>query len=296
MIQRVWQAGAIAIVLAAASSARADQDCRSGAIQRLGAIAEAATGLFDDQTSILSIELFQHRSDPCRSAYLLSALTDDGDVVQRAIDARLLTPIDIDEEDEDDWRHAGDDREDALETFPVRSVFVGSEESDHLVGLPSDDTFAGGPGADVFTLSVGDDVILDFDPGEDLLDVSVFAHRHGGYETLTSISMIARNSVEDEMFDRNALIIGVEGEEDGWVTVLLGVSIDALTAENVIFDAEGAWPQGLAPARAPEALITGSDGSVVYVHAYKLEEGVGEVELVIGEEAAKDQLVSPRDW
>lgn len=81
----------------------------------------------------------------------------------------------------DDDLVAGDAGDDSLFGDTGRDLLIGGDGCDRIDGAWDNDTMTGGAGADVFVLDrwYGDDVITDFTPGQDRLDLTIFADYAG---------------------------------------------------------------------------------------------------------------------
>lgn len=118
----------------------------------------------------------------------------------------------------------------------VSGRIIGSAGNDFLEGLASDDTLTGGRGADVFRLTNGIDVITDFNPEEDILDLSNFAElsplTDPPFDDLGSLIALAREEVVDEVA---ALVLALDGPDSDNLTILRGISLNDLADATLFF-------------------------------------------------------------
>ena len=122
----------------------------------------------------------------------------------------------------------------------VSVVILGTDDvNDKQQGMFTDDTSAGSDGFDLHPLTEGQDVILDFDPAKDMLDVGDFARPSDGFGTLQSLGDIAALSTQTSIDGQTALVIDVDGPFGSSTTTLFGVTIDDLDTTNVFFGLEG---------------------------------------------------------
>ncbi|MEM9147010.1 MAG: hypothetical protein AAGC57_12515 [Pseudomonadota bacterium] len=266
---------ALAALLAAPETAHGD-DCPGGDVASFGELAERLDDY--DGITVLSVELLVSPSRPCRETWIVEVLTEDDEVAALLFNARTL-----------EERFAGraleepDDDEDE-ERFPVQIVMTGGETRDLLEGDWSDDRSTGGAGGDVFVVTPGSDLIFDFSPTEDLLDVGDFARLEEGYGVLRSMKDIARMAKPVRVDGRRGTQIDIDGPVNDWSVTLLGVRPEQLTQDNVFFglgeNVAPDWGQTHWPARRIEI----SDGSVLFVPAYRIDEEPPDVRLVEGSE------------
>ena len=206
----------------------------------------------------------------------------------------------VDGEDEDCEYGEGDEGEsedgdeegetDADDIVPVEATLVGTDESEKLQGFESDDTITGGGGPDLFPLTAGNDVITDFHPAEDMIDVGDFARESDEFATLTSLEDIAANSTQTTIDGQDALVIDVDGELGDSTTTLLGVTLDDLTADNVFF---GLGDDSIPPldfTHLPMTTVTLNEGTIAEIEAHDLSVHPLPFELVEGSQAAVDAL------
>ena len=155
--------------------------------------------------------------------------------------------------------------------YPLVAVLSGTTQSEKLQGFESDDTVTGGGGPDLFPLTTGDDLITDFDPSEDMIDVGDFARASDGFGVLDSLAAIAANSSEvvDERGVR-ALVIDVDGKLGDSTTTIVGVGIAELTENNVFFGLGESSIPPLEFTYIAEFLVTYSNGDVVLFPAHDL--------------------------
>jgi hypothetical protein len=167
------------------------------------------------------------------------------------------------------------------DVYPLVAVLSGTTQSEKLQGFESDDNVTGGGGSDLFPLTTGDDLITDFDPNEDMIDVGDFARASDGFGVLDSLAAIAANSREivDERGVK-ALVIDVDGKLGDSTTTIVGVGIADLTEDNVFFGLGGASIPPLEFTHIAEFLVTYSNGDVILFPAHDLNRHPIEGQLI----------------
>ena len=167
------------------------------------------------------------------------------------------------------------------DVYPLVAVLSGTTQSEKLQGFESDDTVTGGGGSDLFPLTTGNDLITDFDPSEDMIDVGDFARDSDGFGVLTSLAAIAANSKEivDELGGK-ALLIDVDGNLGDSTTTIVGIGIADLTEDNVFFGVGGASIPPLEFTHIAEFLVTYSNGDVVLFPGHDLSRHPIEGQLI----------------
>jgi hypothetical protein len=167
------------------------------------------------------------------------------------------------------------------DVYPLVAVLSGTAQSEKLQGFESNDTVTGGGGADLFPLTTGDNLITDFDPSVDMIDVGDFARASDGFGVLVSLAAIAANSKEitDERGDR-ALVIDVDGKLGDSTTTIAGIGIADLTEDNVFFGLGGSSIPPLEFTHIAEFLVTYSNGDVVLFSAHDLTRHPIECQLI----------------
>ncbi|MCH9646819.1 MAG: hypothetical protein K0U98_01195 [Deltaproteobacteria bacterium] len=122
----------------------------------------------------------------------------------------------------------------------VSVVALGTDDvNDKQQGFFTDDVTTGGGGFDLHPLTSGNDIITDFDPAMDLLDVGDFARLSDDFGTLRSLEDIASLSSQTTVDGQTALVIDVDGPLGNSTTTLLGITIDHLNSNNVFFGLGG---------------------------------------------------------
>jgi hypothetical protein len=154
------------------------------------------------------------------------------------------------------------------DVFPVRAELVGGSNSEKLQGFESNDTLSGGGGPDLFPLTTGNDVILDFDPTQDMLDVGDFARAEGGFGVLTSIFAIVAYSTEQMVNGQLSTVINVDGNTGTSTVTLIGVRLQELNERNVFFGLDGTSIPPLNFTHIPQIKVTYSNGDVVLLPAH----------------------------
>ncbi|MDA7667513.1 hypothetical protein N8611_00750 [bacterium] len=175
----------------------------------------------------------------------------------------------------------GVDQNGEKDVYPLVAILSGTARSEKLQGFESDDTVTGGSGSDLFPLTTGDDLITDFDPSVDMIDVGDFARASDGFGVLVSLVAIAENSSEivDERGVK-ALVIDVDGKLGDSTTTILGVGIADLTEDNVFFGLGGSSIPPLEFTHIAEFLVTYSNGDVVLFPAHDLKRHPIEGQLI----------------
>jgi len=154
-------------------------------------------------------------------------------------------------------------QEEKDDVYPVSAILIGTEASEKLQGFESDDTITGGDGADLFPLTLGNDVITDFDPNEDMIDVGDFARPTDDFEVLTSLEAIAANATETVVDGVLSLVIDVDGDKGNSTTTLVGVTLADLNENNVFFGLDGTSIPPLDFTHIAESVVVMSNGDVV---------------------------------
>ncbi|MEO0623092.1 MAG: hypothetical protein AAFU49_04585 [Pseudomonadota bacterium] len=271
-----------ASVFASTAVAKDDVVCPGGAVAGFGELAERLEEY--DGFTVLSAEMLVSPTRACRETWIVEVLTPDDEVMALVFDARTLeerfagSGRDDDDDDEDD------------DLFPVSIRMAGGSTIEWFEGDWSDDVMEGGPGPDLFVLTPGTDLILDFTPGEDLLDVGDFARRADGFGVLRSMEDISRRSQLVEIDGRKGTQIDIDGDHGDWTVTLIGVPLGGLTAESVFFGIDGDASPELRKTHWPARTTEFSDGSIVYVPSYPIDEEPPEAWLVSGDEDALELI------
>lgn len=122
----------------------------------------------------------------------------------------------------------------------VSLVILGTDDiDDKQQGMFTDDFSRGGAGRDLHPLTEGQDIIADFDPILDMIDVGDFARPGDEFETLTSLEAIAALSTQITLNGQTALLIDVDADLGNSTTTMLGITIDDLNSDNVFFGLGG---------------------------------------------------------
>ena len=174
--------------------------------------------------------------------------------------------------------------------FAVSATLVGTDESEKLQGFESDDSVTGGGGPDLFPLTTGNDVITDFDPLEDMIDVGDFARESDGFAVLTSLDDIAANATETMLDGQIALVIDVDGAEGDSTTTLMGTSLSDLSLTNVFFGLDGESIPPLEFTHIPKTTVLLSEGTVAEFAAHDLSVHPLPFELVSGNQLSVDVM------
>lgn len=284
-------AGAVVALALGAGLLRAE-DARCGG-REIADFADLADRLSNiaaiGAVTVLNVELVESRARPCRASWIVEVLTPEDTVVALIFDAHTL-----------EERMVGSDTllglldreaEEEPEIWPTQIVAVGGADNDFVEGDWTDDRLSGRGGRDLFVLTPGSDIVMDFDPAEDVLDVSPFVHGEYGVETLGSLRALAAASRPGRALDRPALVIDIDGAANDWATALIGVEIGDLNRGNVFF--------GLPPFEAPplrlqtvaRRVVTMSDESLIAIPAHLEDEPLPEPRLLRGSAEALDALL-----
>lgn len=293
--RRIARTYAVLLFLALlAGSAAAVQDApRIAGFEELARRLRDIDGLGD--ATVLGAELFTNPERPDSTVWIVDVLTEDGDVEVFVFDARTLEERRDRAEDLAALRDALDDDGAEFEIFPIWTVMFGHGDSDWLEGQWSDDISTGGDGRDLFVLTPGNDVIMDFNPNEDVLDVGDFARPEFGFSILRSLRAIARRADKGEAFDRPALILDVDGEAGEWTTALIGVEIDDLTENNIFFGLDHDGPP-VDLEFLPERTIVASNGAVVVIPAHHIDDRPDDPHLIVGDEDTLEFIFEEYPW
>jgi hypothetical protein len=195
---------------------------------------------------------------------------------------------DMEDSDESD----GDESEngEVTDIFPVTATLIGTAESEKLQGFESDDVITGGGGPDLFPLTAGNDVITDFNPLEDMIDVGDFARPSDDFAILISLEAIAANSTQSTIDGQTALVIDVDGTLGDSTTAVIGITITDLDASNVFFGVGDTSIPPLAFTHIPATTVTLNDGTVASFAGHDLSVHPLPFELVSGNQASVDTL------
>lgn len=260
-------------------------DCPGGEIAEFGDLAERLEEY--DGITVLSVELLVSPTRACRETWIVEVLTEEDEVAALLFNARTLeerfagfAPEHDDEDDEHE--------EEALE--PVRSELVGRHTSDLIEGYWTDDEMTGGAGRDVFVVTPGTDVIFDFEPGQDILDVGDFARLEEGFGVLRSMEDIRRAARLIRFDDQPATEIDINGPVDDWAVILIGVRPGELTEENIHFGIEDDPEPDLPFTHWPARRIESAGGSVVIFPAYRIDERPPRGRLLEGDDAFRERV------
>lgn len=158
-------------------------------------LAERLEVIEEEDATILNAEFMASPGRPCREFWLIDILTEDDEVLSVLLDARTLEPRPGDMSPVAEFLRDRDEEPDEDEIWPEAIRMIGGPHADFFEGEWSDETMTGGPGPDLFVVTPGQDIITDFDPSEDLLDLGDFARLEDGFGLLRSFGEIDRKSV-----------------------------------------------------------------------------------------------------
>ncbi|MEM6890954.1 MAG: hypothetical protein AAF636_22895 [Pseudomonadota bacterium] len=226
--------------------------------------------LEESRSSFLSADIVRDPDNDCTAIWVLELLTQNDEVEILVLDAQTLEVI----EELPEYFLALLKRPsftpDSQDLRPVRIRVQGTPERDLLEGEWSDDTSFGGPGRDTFLLTPGRDVILDFDPAEDVLNLTNFVFSDFGFPTLTTFPKVASAAKNVERDGQSGTEIDIDGAAGDWSVFLPDVGIAQLSQANVIFPSIDEPSDG--PVFQAERQVELSDGSLVIIPGHKLDE------------------------
>lgn len=238
----------------------------------------------DTGLTYLSADFFEDPDAGCSAIWVIELLAPDDDVELLILDAQTLDVVDglpaffltaIErpsfEADAEDLR-------------PERIIIVGTEGDDVLEGEWSDDVSTGGAGRDSFLLTPGSDVITDFNPAEDVLNMTNFAFGAFGFGTLQSVEDVLEATRLDERDRTLGTEIDIDGRAGDWSVFLKQVRPQDLAAKNIFFPDDGR--EGQKPLFQAERRVEMSDGSIVVLPGHSLMDAPLDPVLVSGTEAA----------
>ncbi len=281
-----WRRVAIGCLVAAAlglpALAPAEEiDCPGGEVKSFSALAERLEEF--DELTVLSVELLVSPTRSCRETWVVEVLNEEDEVAALLFDARTL-------EERFAGRLGREEEHDDDEILPVRTWLAGRDTNDLIEGLWSDDISQGGGGRDVFVVTPGSDMILDFTPGEDLLDVGDFARLEDGFGVLRSMADIARLSERAVVEGRPGLRIDIDGPAGDWSVTLLGIRPGQLGPESIHFGIEGDAAPDVPFTHWPDRKVEMSDGTVVFFPAYPIDDEPPEGRLLEGDDEIREMM------
>ncbi|MEM7526961.1 MAG: hypothetical protein AAF416_04695 [Pseudomonadota bacterium] len=263
------------------SDAWAETTCPGGDVKSFVELAERL-GELEDLT-VLGAELLVSPTRACRETWVVEILNEEDEVRALLLDARTL---EIRIVGDGGLRTAEEDDED----FRISHILLeGRPTPDLIEGDWSDDEMHGGPGRDVFVVTPGSDVILDFEPNEDLLEFGDFARVEEGFGTLQSLAEVTGASRMIRWEGRSALQIDIDGAVSDWSVTLVGVGLGDLTAENTHFGDEE-LPEAFEPTHWPERTAEFSDGTIVLFEPYPIAAPPPGGELLEGDPHVLEQV------
>ena len=226
--------------------------------------------LEDSGSSFLSADIVRDPDSDCTAIWVLELLTRNDEVEILVLDAQTLEIL----KELPEYFLAILKRPsftpDSQDLRPVRIRVQGTPERDLLEGEWSDDVSFGGQGRDTFLLTPGRDVILDFDPAQDVLNLTNFVFSDFGFPTLTTLPKVLSAARTAERDGQTGTEIDIDGDAGDWSVFLPDVDTGQLTKANVIF------PSNDEPSDAPvfqaERQVELSDGSLVIIPGHKLDE------------------------
>lgn len=234
------------------------------ALQTAEVLLEGSGALF------LSADIVKDPHSDCTAIWVLELLTQNDEVEILALDAQTLQTI----EELPDYFLAILERPSFMpgsqDLRPVSIDVQGTAERDLLEGEWSDDTSFGGQGRDTFLLTPGQDIILDFDPTEDAVNLTNFVFADYGFPTLTTFAAVISAAKTVERKGQFGTEIDIDGSAGDWSVFLLDVNISQLSNTNVIFPTNDERSDG--PVYQAERRVELSDGSIVVIPAHKLDE------------------------
>lgn len=234
------------------------------------ALLQAELVMENSGSSFLSADIVNDPNNECRAIWVLELLTHEDDVELLILDAQTLETRD----ELPDYFLAILERPSyspgSSDMRPVRIDVVGTAERDLLEGEWSDDASFGGHGADTFLLTPGRDVILDFNPLEDTINLTNFVFADFGFPTLTTFEEVVRAAKPVQRNEQSGTEIDIDGDAGDWSVFLPGVEISHLSRANVVFPDTG--ERSDAPIFQAERRVTVSDGSIVVIPGHNLHD------------------------
>lgn len=247
--------------------------CPGGEVKTFADLAERLKDY--DEVTVLGAELLVSPTRACRETWVVEILTAEDEVRALLLDARTLELRIVGQEGSAE----GENDED----FRIAYMQLeGRATSDLVEGEWSDDEMRGGPGADIFVVTPGSDVILDFEPGRDRLDLRNFADPAEGFGTLQSMADLTAASRMVRREGRPGVEIDIDGAAGDWSVTLLGLTPGALTRADVIFGTHDGPGAPLEPTHWPERLAEFTDGTVILFEPYLVDAPPPEGELIEG--------------
>ncbi|MEM9435461.1 MAG: hypothetical protein AAGA15_00360 [Pseudomonadota bacterium] len=232
----------------------------------------------------LSADRFEDPDTPCAAIWVIELLTQDDDVQLLILDAQTLAVIRGFPDFFLDAIARPSFEPDATDLRPLRIIVKGTPGPDLLEGEWSDDVSTGGAGQDTFLLTPGSDVITDFDPAEDVLNMTNFAFVDYGFGTLQSAPEVlaaARAATRDGTAGTE---IDLDGNAGDWSVFLSGLAPEALSPDSIVFPDTNA--PGPTPKFQAERRVEMSDGSIVVLPGHSLMEDPADPLLSSGSEEA----------
>lgn len=243
----------------ACSPTRQDFDTALQHVQKL---------LGDSTATVLGADFIEDPESDCAAIWVVEVLTPVDDVEILAIDAQTLEAL----EDLPDYFLALMPRPSfepsSPDLRPLRIHVRGTPGRDLLEGEWSDDTSFGGPARDMFLLTPGRDVIADFNPNEDVLNMTNFVVVDYGFATLDTFSDVADAARGVQREGKIGTEIDLDGRAGDWSVFLIDVSVDALSPSNVLFPEAG--EPSFPPVWQAEREVEVSDGSTVIIPGHPL--------------------------
>lgn len=224
----------------------------------------------DKDAVILETDFVEDPDDECRAVWVIEFLTEDGAVQLRVLDAVTLAPLDELPEYFLAKLRRPSFEEDSQDLRPVRIKAIGGPDRDLVEGEWSDDIHTGGPGRDTFMLTPGRDIVTDFNPDEDVLDMTNFIFGEFGFNVLDSLGEVQLAARVAQFNGSTGTEIDIDGPIGDWSVFLKDVPLEALSEMNVIFpsDVEPLHPPKMVAERSVEL----SDGSVVVLPKHSVFE------------------------
>lgn len=269
-------------LLGANAPALAETDCPGGDVASFVELAERLEEY--DEITVLGAELLVSPTRACRETWVVEILNDDDEVRALLLDARTLEVRfvgggdEIEHGDEDDDIH------------PVLIDLRGGDTSDWIEGDWSDDRMRGGGGRDLFVATPGSDIIADFTPGTDVLDLGDFARREDGFGVLRSMADLRRLSRTVREDGQTGLQIDTDGESGDWSVTLLGLRKGDLSQSDVFFGLREDSAPGLEPTHWPARRIELSNGTVAEFGAYAIDAEPPDGKLLRGDPDGLEML------
>ena len=245
-------------------------DCNNASFAELSEVLLKNDDL--DGVEILNVERLVSDHDDCNTVWFVEFLPDEGDVEYLIFDGDSLQILDIQIEEIEERFGFLDEENDRPEVEIEKIILRGTAASEFFEGHWSDDISIGGPGRDVFMVTPGTDLIMDFNPSQDVIDFSDFAIGDPFFGELGDLDDLRQNSVETIVDGIPSVRVQIEAEDETWSVELKGVTASDLNRFNVSFDLERLFEQDFEPTDSPAKTVYADDGTIIEIAAHGIDE------------------------